>query len=191
MTENNSSTGHPFRIIEVRNNLKNKASRQEGISPKEAIEKAEARVADLAEEYDTRLKDDIEQLRELSSQISTQPVETWQKPLLRLVHDMEGQAGVFGFEIISFVSGSAGRVLEHAPPDHPKYLATIEAHCDAIFLVYNQKIRGDGGSAGRALVRGLKATADTCVPPAHDRRAQLRQQQEREAAAGGNDSGRR
>jgi hypothetical protein len=183
MSDHTSNSGFPFRIIEIRNNLKNKASQKKGISPKEAIERAEALIADMAEEYDTRLKDDIDQLRTLSAKVGSDPVTEWQPQLLRLVHDMEGQAGIFGFEVISFISGSLGRVLEHAPTDHPKYIPTIEAHCDAVFLVYNQKIRGDGGSAGRALVRGLKATADTCVPAVVDRRAKMREQQEREAAA--------
>ncbi|MBV6631688.1 MAG: hypothetical protein KI792_01500 [Alphaproteobacteria bacterium] len=184
MAEENNA-GAPFRIIEIRNNLKNKASQEEGISPKEAIEEAEQRIAVMAEEYDGRLQADIDRLRELAVQVTTGPHDEWGPPLLRLVHDMEGQAGIFNYEVMSFISGSLGRVLEHAPPDHAKFIPTIEAHCDALFLVYKQKIRGDGGSAGRALLRGLKATADTCVPPVVDRRAQLREQQEREAAAGG------
>ena len=175
-----SPNGAPFRIIEIRNNLKNKASQNEGISPKEAIEQAEARIAELAEEYDTRLRDDVEKLRGLAAAVPRDPVDDWHKDLLRLVHDMEGQAGIFNYEVISFIAGSLGRVLEHAPTDHAKFIPTIEAHCDAVFLVYNQKIRGDGGSAGKALIRGLKATADTCVPAPVDRRAQLREQQARQ-----------
>ena len=169
-----SPSGFPFRIIEIRNNLKNKASQNKGISPKQAIERAEARIANLAEEYDTRLRDDIDRLRELAADVPKKPLDEWHKDLLRLVHDMEGQAGIFNYEVISFIAGSLGRVLEHAPTDHPKFTATIEAHCDGIFLVYNQKIRGDGGAAGKSLVRGLKATADKCVPPPVDRRAQQR-----------------
>ena len=165
-----SNAGAPFRIIEVRNNLKNKATRGEGVSPKQAIEQAESRLMDLAEEYDDRLKNDMEQLRVQSARIGVDPVDDWADIMLRLVHDMEGQAGIFNYEMISFICGSLGRVLKNAPHDHPKFVATIEAHCDAIFLVYNQKIRGDGGNEGRTLLRGLKATADTCVPPVRDRR---------------------
>ncbi|MEO0392490.1 MAG: hypothetical protein AAF213_04490 [Pseudomonadota bacterium] len=175
-----SPAGAPFRIIEIRNNLKNKASQEEGLSPKEAIEAAEARIAELSEEYDTRLHDDVERLRELAAAVPKEDINSWHKDLLRLVHDMEGQAGIFNYEVISFIAGSLGRVLEHAPTDHPKFIPTIEAHCDGVFLVYNQKIRGDGGSAGKALVRGLKATADTCVPPPVDRRAQMREQEARD-----------
>lgn len=183
------NAGAPFRIIEIRNNLKNKASQEEGISPKEAIEQAEQAISAMAEEYDGRLQADIDRLRELAAMVPDQSHDEWGAPMLRLVHDMEGQAGIFNYEVMSFISGSLGRVLEHAPPDHAKFVPTVEAHCDALFLVYKQKIRGDGGSAGRALLRGLKATADTCVPPVVDRRAQLREQQEREAAERGEATG--
>jgi len=183
MTDSNGGTA-TFKIIEVRNNLRNKAKQGEGISPKDAIEQAEHRLTVMAEEYDGRLQNDIENLRKLSAQVESDPVAVWLAPMTRLVHDMEGQAGIFNYEMLSFICGSLGRVLKQAPSDHVKFVPTVEAHCDAVFLVYQQKIRGEGGSEGRALLRGLKATADTCVPAVVDRRAQLREQQEAAAKAG-------
>ena len=72
-------------------------------------------------------------------------------------HELRGQGGIFGYPLIT----SLGRSLFETTKDHQKELTAnrltlIGAHIDAIRTVFNNRIRGEGGEIGRAL---LKETA--------------------------------
>ncbi len=75
----------------------------------------------------------------------------------RTAHELRGQGGIFGYPLIT----SLGRSLFETTKDQQKdvtanRLTLIGAHIDAIRTVFANRIRGEGGEIGRAL---LKETA--------------------------------
>ena len=75
----------------------------------------------------------------------------------RTAHELRGQGGIFGYPLIT----SLGRSLFETTKDQQKEvtanrLTLIGAHIDAIRTVFANRIRGEGGEIGRAL---LKETA--------------------------------
>lgn len=149
----------PFRVIEVRNNLKAKAKQGNGMTPEAAIRGAEKRLQSMAVNYDDRLKNDLDRVRVLIDDAPNAVTNEWIPELLRLSHDLEGQAGVFNFVLISFICSSLSSILRMGDPGHPKFVASLQAHGDALMLVFHDRIMGEGGAGGRQLVEGLRATA--------------------------------
>jgi len=160
-TENSGQM--PFRVIEVRNNLKAKAKQGNGVSPEDAIRSAEKRLQSMSQNYEERLKKDLDRLRELvhlaENGVDAGGDTGWLGELLRLSHDIEGQAGVFNFVLISFICSSLSSILKLGDTAHPKFIPALQAHADALVLVHHDRIMGDGGAGGRQLVDGLRASA--------------------------------
>ena len=160
MTDNGSKEPQaPFRVIEVRNNLKAKAKQGNGVAPEQAIRAAEKRLQSMAVSYDDRLRTDLDRVRDLINNAEKAENLDWLPELVRLSHDLEGQAGVFNFVLISFICSSLSAVLKMGDPKHAKFIATLHAHGDALTLVFHDRIMGDGGPGGRQLIEGLRATS--------------------------------
>jgi hypothetical protein len=160
MTEGgNNEALTPFRVIEVRNNLKAKAKQGNGITPEQAIRAAEKRIQSISVSYDNQIKNELDQIHDLMRDAEKGENKEWLPKLVRLSHDLEGQAGVFNFILISFVCSSLSALLKMGDPDHPKFIATLHAHGDALTLIFQDRIMGDGGPGGRQLIEGLRATS--------------------------------
>lgn len=173
MNDQQRGPGAPFRFIEVRNNLKAKASQGTGMPADEAVSAAESRIGKMSGEYDERLAAQILSIRQIVQravdlhEAGGEDDGAWVPELHRLSHDLEGQAGIFDYEVLSFISASLNRVLTGSTIESPKFVATIQAHCDALALVHSQRITGDGGPEGRRLITGLRATAAKTLQIGH------------------------
>lgn len=76
-------------------------------------------------------------------------------------HELRGQGGIFGYPLIT----SLGRSLFETTKDHQKDLTEgrmtlIGAHIDAIRTVFTNRIRGEGGEIGRALLKETAAAVE-------------------------------
>jgi CheY-like chemotaxis protein len=78
----------------------------------------------------------------------------------RIAHELRGQSGTFDYKLIT----SFGKSLYQATMD-PEMKITegrkdlIEAHIDAIRNVFRNRITGDGGQVGKALLREIENVA--------------------------------
>ncbi len=78
----------------------------------------------------------------------------------RIAHELRGQSGTFDYKLIT----SFGKSLYQATMD-PEMKITegrmdlMEAHIDAIRNVFRNRITGDGGQVGRALLREIEDVA--------------------------------
>jgi CheY-like chemotaxis protein len=89
--------------------------------------------------------------------------ETW-RLLRKKAHDVKGQAGSFGYRLATDVAHSLVCALTPILDDFTcravrplalRYL--LSAHVDALNLIANQRIKGDGGEEGRDLLGELEA----------------------------------
>jgi chemotaxis protein histidine kinase CheA len=116
----------------------------------DALARAEAALAALAEGYLGWASADFQRLvASLDALRAGAPGQL--EPLFRIAHDMKGQAGTFGYPLITHVANSLCRLIEHAPGDFP----LMEAHVDAIGQIIDRKLDGECGEDGRRILRSL------------------------------------
>lgn len=90
-------------------------------------------------------------------------LETW-RLLRKKAHDIKGQAGSFGYLLATDVAQSLVRavipILDEFDRRNYRAIALralLSAHVDALKLISDQRIKGDGGAEGRELLGELNA----------------------------------
>ncbi|MEM8785353.1 MAG: hypothetical protein AAGF19_05830 [Pseudomonadota bacterium] len=72
------------------------------------------------------------------------------------VHDLKGQAPIFGYALLGQVAGRVGTVLRQSmQAGSPLPLAQVEASILALAFVIDKGIEGDGGEIGVRLLKKL------------------------------------
>lgn len=88
--------------------------------------------------------------------------------LLRLAHDVKGQAGSVGYAMASEVAWSLCRVIQtqRHPWPGPGLRMILGAHVQALMAIARNRCRGDGGGIGREIVDALRGLEAILPPPA-------------------------
>jgi len=81
--------------------------------------------------------------------------------VFRIGHDIKGQGGTFGRQILTEIAGLLCALLSRFEKSvlTPKAIEAIECHVAALELVTRRNIVGDGGAGSAQLVSGLKKLA--------------------------------
>ncbi|MCG8356114.1 MAG: Hpt domain-containing protein [Kiloniellales bacterium] len=82
------------------------------------------------------------------------PIEAL-KAVYRLAHDLRGQAGTFGYPLISTIASSLCDYIDEAQDPGSVQLEAIEVHSNAMKAVIAADIQGDGGATGNKLLTGM------------------------------------
>jgi len=88
--------------------------------------------------------------------------------VFRISHDIKGQGGTFGRQILTDIAGLLCTLLSRFEKSvlTPKAIEAIECHVAALELATRRNIVGDGGAGSAKLVGGLKALAAAVRPAA-------------------------
>jgi HPt (histidine-containing phosphotransfer) domain-containing protein len=85
--------------------------------------------------------------------------ETAVREMRRIAHDLKGEAGTFGFDLITEIADLFGGYLRQTPVARQSREA-VGGYIDTLTLVWNERIEGDGAGAGRVLLeRMVRLTA--------------------------------
>ena len=68
---------------------------------------------------------------------------------------LKANGGMFGFMLISKISDVALNFADNQNQINQDYIDIIRAHNNSIMLIISNKLKGDGGAAGKALIREL------------------------------------
>lgn len=124
----------------------------------DALARAEAALARLAENYLSWAEADCASLRACLAEIEAHPADAadglWR--LFRIAHDMKGQAGTFGYPLVTEVAHRLCRSIESMPEPDGHGLAHIARHVDALAEIVSGRLEGDGGERGLALLARLE-----------------------------------
>jgi len=85
--------------------------------------------------------------------------------VFRVAHDMKGQGGTFGYDLITLAGNRLCRFLEKV--GDPLTAAQVEAiriHAEAIRTVLSSRTQGDGGSSGEEMLAALDRAAQKALP---------------------------
>ena len=123
------------------------------------LEKAEQVIADLATNYLEWVEDDLQRLQgafaDLKDGNGDQSLAL--NKIFELVHDMKGQGGTFGYNLMTVIGDQLCRYIEtldgHASSDA---IEVIQLHVDALQVVISQNLSADGGAVGIQLLQGLE-----------------------------------
>ncbi len=120
------------------------------------LKKAEEAVAKLAELYPERLVAEVRVVRETWETLRADPEdEDAARRLRRCIHDIKGQAATFSFPLATEIASAIRGLVAAGMTGIPKGPDVIDAHVNALAVIANDRLKDDGGPAGRALVAGL------------------------------------
>ncbi len=153
-------TKEELEIITPPNTLKSKVKKggPGAINPA-MLEKAEQVLANLSDSYLDWVQQDLKNISAAYEELKAGTGD--QKKLLdaifRISHDMKGQGGSFGFNLITSVGNELCRMIEKFPATiGSSHIDAIGVHIDSMKLIVGQKMKGDAGSTGTAILAGLQ-----------------------------------
>ncbi len=117
---------------------------------------ADAVIDNLAEEFVNRLPEELQRILSALTELIDEPgEETHKTALFRLVHDLKGQAGTFDYNLISIIGNDLCRFIERPIPMTPRRLKVAGYYVEAMKVVAEKQITGDGGEFGMRMVDTL------------------------------------
>lgn len=143
-----------FETIDVPNALKEKVAGA-GMNT-DLLRHAENAVVGLHDEYEQRLEDEIGQF-EADFDAMRKSGDLEPKRLFALAHELRGEAGSYGYPLISRSADALCKLLEKRTALSPADVGIVDAHVRAFRTVLKRRIKGDGGEAGQRLVDRLEA----------------------------------
>ena len=123
------------------------------------LDRAEAAIANLADQYLDWVEQDLDRIAKAFEELKSADEATVPQKLetiFQVSHDIKGQGGSFGYDLMTSVGNQLCRLIEHADPGNPKLLEAIGVHIETLKLVIAQRIKGNGGKVGEQMLAGLE-----------------------------------
>lgn len=155
---------HPYQIINPPNLLKAKVGGD--LSHDEAlVKRAEDALEELSEDYAEWLERDLADLSRLLDEVKGDPEAAGPglEEMARRAHDVKGQAGTFGYPLITALAESLCNLLSRLDGLNTSCLEVMTTHVEAMEVVRRDGIRGEGGAPGRELVVGVRKAVERVV----------------------------
>lgn len=113
-------------------------------------------LGNLTAEFCQRLPEELHHLENALVALETDPGDTSRTSVLfRLVHDLKGQAGTFDFNLISVIGNDLCRFIERPVAMTPRRLKVVRYHVEAMKLVADRGLTGDGDEQGLRMINTL------------------------------------
>ena len=151
-------------IINPPNTLKTKVKTGgPGAVNLDALERAEKVIANLSDSYLDWVQEDLKKISAAFEELKAG--RGVQKDVLqnifRVAHDMKGQGGSFGYNLMTSVGNELCRMIEKMPsPLTQAHISAIGVHIDSMKLIIAQRLKGDAGKTGEAMLAGLQQVSD-------------------------------
>lgn len=131
-------------------------------SAEDILARANEAVASLKEGYKDHLLRDMETLRDAAMRLEERAESSGDcagalRELFITSHNMKGQAGTFGYTLVTDVSELLCEYLRAAPPANEATRRIVRVHVDALGMLVDHDIEGDGGEMGVEVVDRLRA----------------------------------
>ena len=121
-----------------------------------AVKRAETAMETLKEEFSGWIATDIKKLGEAyDAFVATNDLNA-RGDLFRASHDLKGQAATFEFPLISRVASSLSKLIDTLAADEPLPLPIVDAHINAIRVIYRDKIKDISNLTAITLIEELE-----------------------------------
>lgn len=128
-----------------------------------AINRAETAMGALKSEFAGWAQDDVRRLVAARETFAGRPDAASRAALLRAAHDMKGQAATFNYPLIGRVAGSLSRLIHDLAGGAELSLALVDAHVNAIHVIYRDKVMDASNKVAVALSEELEARVDEAL----------------------------
>ncbi len=134
----------------------------------EALERAEQVIANMADSYLDWVEEDLKKISSAYERLVTENDDRGKdiEKVFGIAHDMKGQGGSFGYELITAVANNLCRLIDRfdgsVTPETQN--GAIRIHIDAMKLIISSRMRGDGGQQGTAILNGVQEMVEKLVP---------------------------
>lgn len=124
----------------------------------EMLDRAEKVIADAAGDYLESVNADLEKLHAALDDL-VQSDDRHAEALERLFavgHDIKGQGGIFGYDLMTVIADHLCRLIENLDhdPGEPE-IEVLQLYVDALHVVIAKRLTADGGPEGKRLLDGL------------------------------------
>jgi len=145
-------------FVDNPNPLRSKVKVKAGADAAALIAQAEQSVKKLGDEFETIFVDSVAALAAAMTEVrkSGMAREHGLIAMRRLLHDLRGQAGTFGYPLVSQVGDSACKFIDLSDDIGETEVEVIRMHVDALKAISQARIKGDGGPIGQELMSGLR-----------------------------------
>jgi hypothetical protein len=149
-----TAAGPNVQIINPPNLLKSKVG--SGGFAMGSLEKAAKVIEGLRGEFEEIAKVEVVKLVAAANALVAQPNDLAKRDVVyKIAHELRGQGGSYGYPLVTRFGDQLCRYLDAAAGLDAKSLVVVKATADAIAIVINSKVSGDGGDTGRNLVEML------------------------------------
>lgn len=160
-----SDSDDEMEIITPPNTLKNKVrTGGPGAVDPATLERAEKVIASMADSYLEWVQEDMKRLQSAYEQLAAaKDVDARRTALgevFQVAHDMKGQGGSFGYDLITAIGNELCRLIERVEQPGPEIVDAVKVHVDSIHLVIQQRMSGDGGDEGQAMLAGIRKVCE-------------------------------
>ncbi len=127
----------------------------------EALERAETVITDMTDSYLDWVVEDLKRLGDAVAELEAATGD-YEKPLdkvFQISHDMKGQGGSFGYQLMTILGDDLCRFIDKVQDCGPKEIEAIKLYSSSMNLVIANHMRGDGGAEGEKLLKGLELVA--------------------------------
>ena len=150
----------PIELFMPPNMLKAKVGGGPGGPDMAAMKRAEEAMAALESEFSDWIAIDVMALADARQRYSETPDAAARGALLRIAHDIKGQAPTFNYPLIARVAGSLSRMIGELPSDARIPLHLVDAHVNAIMVIHKNKMQDTSNRTAQALLAELDARVD-------------------------------
>lgn len=147
-------------IIPPNHKLKARAAGPNGLTREQALSRAEEVVRNRATEFHQVSIAAIAMLADFWHKTEKNPAGMDEKDIRQLAkmsHDLKGQGATFGYPMVTDVAASLFKILDRPPLKSPQFKEVINVHVSTLQVIIAHNMRGDGGAAGQALLKGVAA----------------------------------
>lgn len=154
----------PIELFMPPNMLKAKMGSGHGGVDMAALKRAEAAMEELKTHFGDWLADDLQVLGKARAAYAETANPDARSALLRAAHDIKGQASTFSYPLIARVAGSLSKLIGELPETTTLPVSLIDAHVNAILVIYKQAMQDTGDKIALALCKELEARVDELLP---------------------------
>jgi len=118
-------------------------------------------IDNVAANYLAYFKEDLKVLSVAFAKLKGAPDNSEiREEVFTAAHDIKGQAGSFGYDLITDMANSLCRFIEKLSTIEKKHLEVIGFHVEAMKIAESKEMKGNGGPAGQKLMDGLKGVVE-------------------------------
>lgn len=146
-------------VVENPNRIAQKVRAIPGGNVDALLARVEKAMQNLSDQFIAIYHQDVERIGAHMTAAMTNPEEML--PAVRAIraslHDLRGQAGTFGFDLVTEISDSACKFIDLNESFARTELMILNMHVDGLRAVKQMDMRGDGGRTGSDLMEGLRS----------------------------------